>query len=184
MRSALLVTGMTGLLSLAFACGGEPAPAPAPEPAPAPVPEPTPPPAPVAAGLPADFDALDDAGKKAALMTLGETVYNTGGSGGVACITCHQANGEGLPPSFPPLVGQAALMGDCVKHAGFVVHGLKGEIEVNGVKYNGVMPAQGNLSDAEIAAVITFERSSWGNDFGACLPATVAAARAAAPPTP
>jgi mono/diheme cytochrome c family protein len=184
MRTPIL-GGFATVLALALACGGE-APQPSAPAAPAvpatPAAPPEPPP-PAAAGLPADFGTLDDAGKKAALVALGEKVYTTGGSGGVACVTCHQANGEGLAPSFPPLKGQKDAMGDCTKHAGIVVHGLKGEIEIAGVKYNGVMPAQGNLSDEEIAAVITYERSSWGNDFGACLPESVVAARAAPPPT-
>lgn len=183
MRTPIL-GGVAVVLALTFACGGGEAPTPAApvEPA-APPPTPEPVAAPAAAGLPADFASLDDAGKKAALLALGEKVYTTGGSGGVACVTCHQANGEGLAPSFPPLKGQKDAMGDCTKHAGFVVHGLKGEIEIAGVKYNGVMPAQGNLSDDEIAAVITYERNSWGNDFGICGPETVAAARQAPPPT-
>ncbi len=124
-----------------------------------------------------DFDAMSDEEKMKTLMELGEKVYLTGGSGGVACSTCHQANGEGLPPSFPPLKGQGDFMGDCKKHAGYVINGLQGEIDVGGVKYNGVMPAQANLSDLEIAAVITYERMSWGNDYGMCSPADVAAAR-------
>lgn len=186
MRSTFLLAGVAGVLALSFACGGGEAPPPPAEPvAPAEPPAPpAPPPAPAAEGLPADFATLDDAGKLAALVALGEKVYTTGGSGGVACVTCHQANGEGLPPSFPPLAGQTDFMGDCAKHAGFVINGLKGEIEVGGVKYNGVMPAQGNLTDDEIAAVITYERQSWGNAAGACLPDAVAAARAATPPTP
>ena len=159
------------LISL-VACGGsEPAPPPAPtapkvEPEPAPEPEPK-----------VDFAALDEAGQKAHLMTLGEEVYNTGGSGGVACLTCHQATGEGLPGAFPPLKGAGDFYGDCAKHAGFVINGLTGEIEIAGTTYNSAMPAQANLSDMEIAAVITFERNSWGNDDGVCTPDQVKAAR-------
>jgi len=130
-----------------------------------------------------DLSAMSDEDKLAYLMELGEKVYTTGGSGGVACVTCHQANGEGLPPSFPPLKGAEEWMGSCEQHAGYVIHGLKGEIEVAGTKYNGVMPAQGNLSDLEIAAVITYERQSWGNDFGHCEPEAVAKARTLPAPT-
>lgn len=134
--------------------------------------------APAAGPLTAEsLAAMDDAGKKTALLDLGKKVYETGGSGGLACVTCHQANGEGLPPSFPPLKGQGEFMGDCKKHAGYVIKGLQGEITVGGVKYNGVMPPQANLSDLEIAAVISYERMSWGNNFGICLPDAVAAAR-------
>jgi len=159
-------------------CGGESTPPAAPPPAPAapaPKPEPEPEPEPEV-----DFDALDDAGKKAHLMKLGKEVYETGGSGGVACQTCHMADGKGTPGAFPPLVGQKDHMGDCAKHATIVLAGLSGEMIVDGVKYNGVMvPQKDLLDDLSIAAVLTYERNSWGNDFGDCMPADVAAARKA-----
>ena len=69
-------------------------------------------------------------------------------------------------------------MGDCATHAGIVVKGLTGEIEVNGVKYNGVMTPQGDmLNDLEIAAVISYERNAWGNDYGYCSPKDVKGVR-------
>ncbi len=124
-----------------------------------------------------DLAAMPEAERVAWLMKRGEEVYKTGGTGGVACSSCHQETGMGVPGAFPPLVGQKDLMGDCVHHAGLVVHGLSGEITVNGEKFNGAMPAQGNLPDEEIAAVITYARNSWGNAFGNCLPEDVAKAR-------
>lgn len=165
------------LLSL-IACGGSEPPKPPPKPPEAAKPKPKPTPEPKKAEPKGpDFATLGDDEKKAYLMKLGEEVYKTGGSGSLACTTCHQPNGEGLPPGFPPLKGQKEWMGDCAKHAGIVINGLQGEIEVAGVKYNGVMPAQGNLSDLEIAAVISYERNSWGNDFGHCMPDVVASSR-------
>jgi mono/diheme cytochrome c family protein len=131
-----------------------------------------------------DLATMPEADRKAWLMKKGEEVYTTGGSGGIACVTCHQATGAGLPPSFPPLVGQKDFMGDCVRHAGFVVHGLTGKITIGGTDYNGAMPSQPTLSDEEIAAAITYERNSWGNDFGICMPEDVAKARSAPPPQP
>ena len=130
-----------------------------------------------------DLAAMSPEDQKAWLMKKGEEVYTTGGSGGVACVTCHMADGKGVAQAFPPLAGQLALMGDCKKHAGVVVHGLSGEITVDGVVYNGNMPAQGNLTDEEIAAVITYERNSFGNAGDVCLPAQVAEARTAPAPT-
>ncbi len=173
-----------------FACGGSETPSPEPvmaDPAPAPAPAPAPDPAPAAAadaapsGGDSELAAMTDEEKVAHLMSLGEQVYTTGGSGGVACVTCHQAGGTGVPGAFPPLVGQGEFFGDCTQHAGFVVHGLSGAITIDGTPYNGAMPAQGALSDLEIAAVITYVRSTWGNDYGHCLPEHVAAARANAP---
>lgn len=185
MRTVTTLTLPFAILAALAACGGsDPAPAPEAAPAveekaPAAAEEPPAEEAPAAEEEAAepDFASLSDEDKLAQLMELGETVYTTGGSGGVACVTCHQANGAGLPPSFPPLAGSKDNMGDCKTHAGYVVHGLKGELEVQGTTYNGVMPAQGNLSDMEIASVITYERMSWGNDYGPCMPEDVAAAR-------
>lgn len=174
------------------ACGGgEPAPAPAPAPAAAPEPAAAPAPEPAAAPAPATdpapaaapsedeaaFLALSPDDQKKKLMELGENVYKTGGSGGVPCLTCHMDKGQGVPGAFPPLAGSGDVMGDCKTHAHRVVHGQTGELVVQGVTYNGVMPPQPNLSDLEIAAVISFERQSWGNDYGYCMPADVAAAR-------
>lgn len=129
-----------------------------------------------------DLAAMTDDEKKAYLVKLGETVYKTGGNGGQACLTCHMENGQGVPSAFPPLVGQKGFMGDCAQHAGLVVHGYTGELKVNDVVYNGAMPPQPTLSDEEIAAVISYERTSWGNDYGICMPADVAAARTAPAP--
>ena len=161
-----------GFTLFALACGGASAPAPAPEPAPAPAPAP----APVAAPA-VDWDALSPEEAKAKLLVIGEHVYTKGGSGGIACTTCHMPTGLGVPGAFPPLVGSEEEMGDCEKHATYVLKGVSGEMMVQGKKYQGVMPAQANLSDEEIAAVLTYERLSWGNDYGLCMPSAVAAAR-------
>ena len=169
------------LLGLMACSGGEtstPAPVPAPTPAPAPAPAP-PPPAPVADDLPKDKDltTLSEDERKAFLMKLGEKVFKTG-DGGVACMTCHGEEGKGTPGAFPPLVGQKDLMGDCKHHATIVLNGMQGEITVDGQKYNGVMvPQAAFLNDLQIAAVISYERNSWGNSFGFCAPEDVKAAR-------
>lgn len=138
-------------------------------------------PAEEAAGAPLDVDltAMGEDERQAFLMELGEKVYTTG-DGGIACTTCHQANGAGLPGAFPPLVGQGELMGDCVHHAGIVINGLSGEMVVDGTTYNGVMTPQGDmLDDLRIAAVTSYVRNSWGNDYGYCSPEDVAKAREA-----
>ena len=132
-----------------------------------------------APGKAEDFAKMNDAEKRAFLMEKGEEVYKTGGTAGPAasCKTCHQENGEGTPSVFPPLKGAKEIMGDCKTHAGHVINGVTGPIEVAGQKYNGVMPAQPKLTNMEVAAVITYERNSWGNDYGICYPADAAAAR-------
>jgi len=109
---------------------------------------------------------------EAALRAHGEKVY------GAICQTCHQADGKGLPGSFPPLAGSGSFYGAPENHARIVVHGLSGAIDVNGTAFNGVMPPQGAaLSDYDVAAVTTFERTSWGNADGVILPEQVAAVR-------
>lgn len=84
------------------------------------------------------------------------------------CAACHQPDGGGLPAAFPPLANSDWVAGDDRRLALVVLHGLSGPIEVNGQAWNGVMPPQGqNLNDQQIADILTFIRSSWGNDAGA-----------------
>jgi nitrite reductase (NO-forming)/hydroxylamine reductase len=108
----------------------------------------------------------------AAQVKAGESVYQT------VCLACHQADGKGLPGAFPPLAGSDYLLGDKDRAVGVVVRGLEGEVVVNGVKYNSVMPAMTQLSDVEIADALTYAMNSWGNQGGAVSVAQVAAVRA------
>jgi cytochrome c oxidase cbb3-type subunit 2 len=80
------------------------------------------------------------------------------------CAACHQASGEGLPGVFPPLKGNAAVNdADPTKHIHTILHGLQGA-NVGGIVYPSPMPPFATtLSDADIAAIINHERSSWGN---------------------
>lgn len=125
-----------------------------------------------------DLSALTDQESLAKRMEIGEFVYTRGGRKGLACVACHQAHGKGIPGAFPPLVGQEDHMGDCGHHARIILDGLQGEMVVDGVTYHGVMtPQRALLTDLEIASVMTYERMSWGNDYGPCLPSDVAAVR-------
>jgi cytochrome c oxidase cbb3-type subunit II len=80
------------------------------------------------------------------------------------CASCHQADGAGLPDTFPPLKGSGVVNKvDATKHIQVVLNGLQGA-RAGGVMYAAAMPPYaGTLSDAEIAAIINYERSSWGN---------------------
>jgi mono/diheme cytochrome c family protein len=80
------------------------------------------------------------------------------------CAACHQATGEGLAGVFPPLKGNAAVNDpDPTRHIHTILHGLQGS-NVDGISYPAPMPPFGTtLSDADIAAIINYERSSWGN---------------------
>lgn len=87
------------------------------------------------------------------------------------CAACHQANGMGLPGAFPPLAGSEWVTKDPETPIRIVLHGLEGPIEVKSTTYNNVMPEWGSkLSNEEIAAVLTHERSNWGNSAGEITP--------------
>jgi mono/diheme cytochrome c family protein len=95
------------------------------------------------------------------------------------CQACHQANGEGAPGMFPPLAGSEFVNGDAGRLARIVLNGLTGPVIVRGATFNGQMPPWKQLSDAELAAVLTYVRSSWGNSAGPVAPPDVAAERTA-----
>ena len=97
------------------------------------------------------------------------------------CVACHQAQGEGTN-TYPPLAGSEWVNGPESRVVRIILHGLVGDVEVQGNVYNGAMPAWGpTLSDEEIAAVATYIRSSFGNQALPITAATVAQARAAYP---
>ncbi|HSI77155.1 MAG TPA: copper-containing nitrite reductase [Lunatimonas sp.] len=79
-----------------------------------------------------------------------------------ACFACHQANGEGIANAFPPLAQADYLNADEDRAIDALIHGLSGEITVNGKKYNSIMPSQ-QLTDDEVASVLTYVYNSWGN---------------------
>lgn len=95
------------------------------------------------------------------------------------CAACHQANGEGTTGLFPPLAGSEWVTGDPARLARLVLRGLNGPVSVKGTTYNGQMPAWQQLSDAELAALLTHIRGSWGNTAGAVTAEDVARERAA-----
>ncbi len=78
------------------------------------------------------------------------------------CSACHLKEGQGITGSFPPIAGSDYLKGRDDKGINIVLKGLSGKIKVNGKEYDGVMP-QLELSDDEIANVLTFIHNSWGN---------------------
>ncbi len=79
------------------------------------------------------------------------------------CAACHQVTGKGMTGVFPPLAGSDYLLKDKARAINTVVGGLKGEIEVNGKKYNAVMPNFSYLKDADVANIVTYVMNSWGN---------------------
>jgi len=98
------------------------------------------------------------------------------------CSACHQATGMGIPGAFPPLKGNAAVdAADPTLHIRTVLQGAHGVI-IGGVKYDSAMPPfAGQLSDADVADIVNYERSSWGNHARPVTPTEVAAVRAKGP---
>ena len=81
------------------------------------------------------------------------------------CAACHQAGGTGIPGVFPPLAGSNWVTGSDIAAVRILLHGVQGTLTVNGAAYNGAMPGfASQLSDAEIAAVLSYVRSQWGNE--------------------
>ena len=85
------------------------------------------------------------------LMVKGEEVYTR------VCSVCHQANGQGLPPAFPSLVGTGLAVGSMQEHIDIILHGKAG---------TAMQSFSSQLNAAEIAAVVIYERNAWGNDMG------------------
>lgn len=105
-----------------------------------------------AAGVTAGADDLS------AQMEKGKQVYTT------TCQACHQATGAGIPGAFPPLAESEWVSGSPKRLAAIVLHGLQGEINVKGQKFQGVMPPfKDQLKPEDIAAVATYVRNSFGN---------------------
>ena len=108
--------------------------------------------------------AADDPNKVwelAALIERGEKIYNGN------CAACHQPNGKGAGP-IKPLDGSEIVLNDPIKQIQILLNGAN----------NGAMPSWKQLSDTEIAAVITFTKNSWGNKTGKLIqPAEIVAAR-------
>jgi mono/diheme cytochrome c family protein len=115
--------------------------------------------------------ALGDARTKADLMARAGGPASGPADGaqiyGAQCAACHQASGLGLPGVFPPLAGSEWVVGKDALAVNIVLHGVSGKLTVKGTVYNGQMPAfKDKLTDAEVAAVLSHVRSSFGNGAG------------------
>ncbi len=107
--------------------------------------------------------AADEEWSMQDLMARGETVYQTN------CSACHGATGAGIPGAFPAMTGSPVVLGDAAGHVDIVVNGKAG---------TSMASFKGQLNDVDIAAVITFERNSFGNSVGDLVqPSTIKNAR-------
>mgnify|MGYP005811244889 CR=1 FL=1 len=93
------------------------------------------------------------------------------------CMSCHMEQGEGIEGVYPPLAKSDYLMADKKRSIDQVLHGLTGEIKVNGKVYDGVMTPFDALSDTEVSDVLNFVRNSFGNKGAAVTPEEVKALR-------
>ena len=113
--------------------------------------------------------AVDDPNKvwdAKELTVRGEKVYTAN------CVACHQATGKGMPPAFPPLDGSKIATGPVEAHLATVLNGV-----VKNGQPTAMVAWKNTLSPTDIAAVITYERNSWGNHVGdAVQPSQVVAA--------
>jgi nitrite reductase (NO-forming) len=121
--------------------------------------------------------------KKNIAKTVPEQIQSGKELYGRTCFACHQSEGQGVPNAFPPLAKSDFLNANPERAIGAVLHGLSGEITVNGKKFNNVMTSQ-NLTDEEVADVLTYVYNSWGNNKTVVTPAKVKAVRAKPAPKP
>ncbi|MEP7085369.1 MAG: cytochrome c oxidase subunit II [Betaproteobacteria bacterium] len=103
----------------------------------------------------------------AALVARGEKVYQNN------CVACHQATGKGVPGAFPALDGSAKVNGPKADQIHILLHGV-----VKDGKQTAMVSFAQQLSDTDIAAVITYTRNNWGNKTGEAIqPTEIKAAR-------
>jgi len=104
------------------------------------------------------FTALSSA---AVAQTDGAEVYKR-------CTGCHKSTGVGVPGYSPPLAGHMPniekMPGGRIYLIQVLLHGLKGEIRVDGQRFDAGMPGFDDLGDGEAAAVLNLALTNWGND--------------------
>ncbi|TZF82577.1 cytochrome c [Pedobacter sp. BS3] len=93
------------------------------------------------------------------------------------CVTCHQADGGGVPNLNPPLIKTPYVLGDKKRLIKILLQGLNEDIEIDGEIYSNAMPAF-SMKDQEIADVLTYVRNSFGNKGPAVTAAEVKSVRA------
>lgn len=82
------------------------------------------------------------------------------------CANCHQEDGLGLGKLIPPLNPSDYMSQDVPRTVRLIKYGIKGDIEVNGITYNGIMPANPRLTNMEIAQISTYIYNVWGSNKG------------------
>jgi mono/diheme cytochrome c family protein len=105
-----------------------------------------------------------------ASIARGKQIYGT------QCVTCHRENGRGVKEVYPPLAESNYLLASKAAPVSVVLNGAKGEITVNGVKYDNEMLSL-DITDQQVCDVLNYVRNSWGNRGEAITPDDVATLR-------
>jgi mono/diheme cytochrome c family protein len=108
-------------------------------------------------------------------MARGKAVYAN------VCLACHMADGGGVQNMNPPLIKTTYVLGNKVALIKIVLHGFNEDVEINGKTYSNTMGAHDDLTDRQIADVLTYVRSSFGNKASAVKTMEVSKVRAVPP---
>lgn len=116
--------------------------------------------------------AVSSKSSLATSIARGTSVYTT------YCLACHQADGSGVPNMNPPLIKTSWVLGSKTVLIQQVLKGSVGKVEIDGETFHNSMPPQPQLTDQQIADVLTFVRNSFGNKASIVTPAEVKVVRA------
>jgi mono/diheme cytochrome c family protein len=83
------------------------------------------------------------------------------------CLTCHQADGGGVPNLNPPLIQTSYVAGDKERLINVVLNGFTEHIDIDGESYSNNMPPLNSLKDQQVADVLTYIRNNFGNKASA-----------------
>jgi mono/diheme cytochrome c family protein len=107
-------------------------------------------------------------------IARGKIVYTN------VCLACHMSYGEGVPNMNPPLINTTYVLGNKAALIKIVLHGFNEDVQINGQTYSNTMSPHDNLTDRQIADVLTYVRHSFGNKASAVKAIEVSKVRAAA----
>lgn len=109
----------------------------------------------------------------AAVLVNGKKIYTK------YCLACHMADGGGVQNMNPPLIKTSYVLGDKTRLIKIILNGMSDGAEIDGETYTNIMPPHNFLTDQEVADVLTYVRSSFGNKTTAVKATEVKTVRAA-----